>query len=481
MAGTHIKNFLDFMEATGPVYLTGPDVIINEAVKRNYLFGDLIREKNQAIQGGNEIRDVLMFDDARTFQFYQPNETFTYSNPQVMDTLKANWRFSMDHMTFTDAEIELQGGAGLTGEATKAMYKNLKRSKEQRMVTSMVNGMEEALFKPTQGSNFADMESETGKTPYSVPALITEVCIQTGLDGGGAAGLRGGVPINSTTTATGDHTTGTNTGNGSPGSQKSVLGIDCTVEERWTNEVVFYDTSAALGMDGGNGVIGATSASFNKAKVTQDNTAANSGLTNDGFPINEFTAVNIFGYLNAFDEMYLRLQFRPPPTFEAYFENVVFNRQKILCSREGLNLYKQALRAENDRTFAPQDVAYNQPTYSGVPLTYISELDSAKIHPKLASAPSNYSLSEYDDAAALDVSAGAAEFDAAVINPGPRYYFINGDYLTPVIHSNRYMEKHEVMRHPNQPFTYVQITDSWYNVVANSRMRHGILAPHVTR
>ena len=84
MAGTHIKNFLDFMEATGPVYLTGPDVLINEAVKRNYLFGDLIREKNQAIQGGNEIRDVLMMDDARSFQFYQPNETFTYSNPQVM-------------------------------------------------------------------------------------------------------------------------------------------------------------------------------------------------------------------------------------------------------------------------------------------------------------------------------------------------------------------------------------------------------------
>ena len=48
---TSIRNFLDFMDATGPVYLTGPDVLINEAVKRNYLFGDLIREKNQAIEG----------------------------------------------------------------------------------------------------------------------------------------------------------------------------------------------------------------------------------------------------------------------------------------------------------------------------------------------------------------------------------------------------------------------------------------------
>jgi hypothetical protein len=42
------------------------------------------------------------------------------------------------------------------------------------------------------------------------------------------------------------------------------------------------------------------------------------------------------------------------------------------------------------------------------------------------------------------------------------------------------MEKHPTMQHPNQPFTHVQITDSWYNVVANSRQRHGILAPCVT-
>ena len=167
------------MDATGPVYLTGPDVLINEAVKRNYLFGDLIREKNQAIQGGKEIKDVLILDDSSTFQYYQPNETFSYSNPQVLSDITANWRFAMDHMTFTDAEIELNVGGGLSREATKTVYKDLKRAKEQRMVTSMVNGYEDALFRPTQGSNFEDMESATGKTPYSIPAFITENCVQT--------------------------------------------------------------------------------------------------------------------------------------------------------------------------------------------------------------------------------------------------------------------------------------------------------------
>ena len=469
MAGTHIKNFLDFMEATGPVYLTGPDVLINEAVKRNYLFGDLIREKNQAIQGGNEIRDVLMMDDARSFQFYQPNETFTYSNPQVMDTITANWRFSMDHMTFTDAEVELQGGAGLSADATKAMYKNLKRSKEQRMVTSMVNGMEEALFKPTQGGNFAEMEGATGKQPYSIPALITENCIQTTLDGGGAAGLRGGLPIQTGTSEGGAVGTGTTT----------ILGIAPSTTgtgQRWTNEVVFYDSTAALGMSSGGVNDGNGTAAFNGNKKTINPTAA------DQMPYNSFSAIDVYSFLGAFDDMYLRLQFRPPPTFEAYFENVQFNRQKILCSREGLNLYKRALREENDRLVVQTDAAYNQPTYSGVPLTYIAELDTAAIHPAATGATAGlYTHTEMDAAGAtLSTSDGATEQGANVIQPGPRYYFINGDYLTPVLHSNRYMEKHEVMRHPNQPFTYVQITDSWYNIIANSRQRHGIIAPQFT-
>ena len=458
MAGTHIKNFLDFMEATGPVYLTGPDVLINEAVKRNYLFGDLIREKNQAIQGGNEIRDVLMMDDARSFQFYQPNETFTYSNPQVMDTLKANWRFSMDHMTFTDAEIELQGGAGLTADATKAMYKNLKRSKEQRMVTSMVNGMEEALFKPTQGGNFTEMEGESGKQPFSIPALITEKCIQTSLDGGGAAGLRGGLPIIS-------------------GSETTVLGIAPATSgngQRWTNEVCFYDSTSAYGISAAGVFTGGETRSFNGSKNVVN---ATSGGT---MPINDFAAVDVYSLLGSFDEMYLRLQFRPPPTFEAYFENIQFNRQKILCSREGINLYKAALRSENDRTVTAQDAGYNQPTYSGVPLTYVSELDQAAIHPKVAADVSAQQQISELQGETLDTAAGGTEFGANTLMHGARFYFINGDYLTPVLHANRYMEKHEVMRHPNQPFTYVQITDSWYNVIANSRQRHGIIAPHVT-
>jgi hypothetical protein len=60
---------------------------------------------------------------------------------------------------------------------------------------------------------------------------------------------------------------------------------------------------------------------------------------------------------------------------------------------------------------------------------------------------------------------------------GPRYYFINGNYMKSVFHSSRYMYSHPTMRHPNQPFTTIMPVDSWYNFICRSRQRQGILSP----
>ena len=107
MAGTALSKFADFIAATGPAYLTGPEVLVNEAVERNYLWGALASgPQGINIQSGTEIRDALMLDSSNTFEFYKPNATFSYRNPQVIDTISAPWRFAVDHMAFTDHEIE---------------------------------------------------------------------------------------------------------------------------------------------------------------------------------------------------------------------------------------------------------------------------------------------------------------------------------------------------------------------------------------
>ena len=416
-----ITQFNDFMQSTGPSYLKSADAVINEAVKNNYVLSRLLKEKasETTVQGGTSIKDVIVFDDSSTYQKYEPNEVFTWRNPQVTDTLTAPWRFSMDHMSWTDQEIELNDGDA------KVMYKRVKRIKEMRMWTSMLNGMENDLWATSFG-NYGNMETG-GKEPYSLPSFITET-VNSDL----TFGERGGVPAGWT----------------------NILGINPVNDPRWSNQISFYDKSAAT-------------------TTTVTNVQAAGQYT--GHNANASIARSVYTLFSAFDDMYLKVQFKSPLTQKQYFEETNFNRQMILCSKEGINLYKRALRQSNDVLVSAQDSAYNTPTFSGIPVEYCANMDTAAIYPAVAAG-----ATVNDDKAGRNgdtVAATGTEFALNTIDKGCRFWFVNGQYITPIYHSTRYMKKHDVMRHPNQPFTWVQPVDCWWNVFCNSRQRHGIVAP----
>jgi hypothetical protein len=435
MAGTPIQTFNDFMAATGPTYLTSADAVINEAVKNTYAFSRLLKDKTSeaTVQGGNEIRDVIMFDDASTYDHYLPNETFNWRNNQVLDTIKCPWRFSLDHMAWTDHEVELNAGEGSGRDYVKSQYKRLKRQKEQRMWTSLLNGFENDLW-ATPFGNSSEMEGAGGKLPYSLPSFITEVP-----DFNNAFGVRGGLPLGWSTLMQ---------------LANNASNSDVAGEDRWTNQISYYDP-------------GATNPNLAMSAFT--------GIHNPRVDGQTFSAT-IGGLMTAFDEMFLKCEFVPPSTKQEYFEKPTLNRQMILCSRLGINQYKQALRASNDTLVSYQDAAYTNPTFSGIELMYCSNLDTAAIFPKLASGTTQRTAYSTDIVAGSQ-TAGATETDSLVIDPGARYYWVNGNYLTPIYHSRRFFTKHEVMKHPNQPFTYVQVVDCWWNLFCNSRQRHGIVAP----
>ena len=431
MAGSPIQTFNDFMNATGPAYLTSADSVINEAVKNTYAFSRLLKEKTSeaTVQGGNEIRDVVMFDDASTYDHYLPNDTFNWRNNQVLDTVKCPWRFSIDHMAWTDHEVELNGGEGAGRDYVKTQYKRLKKSKEQRLWTSLTNGFENDLWQTPFG-NYSEMEGAGGKLPYSLPAFISEVP-----DASNPLGQRGGVPLGWTNVM--------NLANGTSG------------ESRWTNQITNYDPTILTATGGANTPVKSYTGVYN----SRDNTT--------------YTA-SIGGLITAFDDMFLKLDFQPPSTRQEYFEKATLNRQMILCSRLGINNYKQALRASNDTLVSYQDAAYGAPSYSGIELMYCSNLDTAALYPKYNTARR---VTATTNIGASVTTAGVSESDSTGVDVGPRYWWVNGNYLTPVYHASRYFAKHEVMRHPNQPFTYVQVVDCWWNLFCNSRQRQGIVAP----
>jgi len=430
-----IQTFNDFMATTGPTYLTSADAVINEAVKNTYAFSRLLKNKASevTIQGGNEIRDVIMFDDSRTYDHYQPNDVFTWRNPQVTDTIKAPWRFSIDHMSWTDAEVELNTGE--SAGSTKVAYKRLKKIKEQRLWTSMTNGFEEDLWAPPSN---AQMEVESGRLPYSLPTFITARGRSFG-----SLGLRGTRPFGFT----------------------NVMGLDPTVDQRWTNCVELYAWNGGTGM--ANNLANELAAA-SKVEALVANSEYNLGNANAA-------NVTVHPLFTAFDNMFMRLKYEAPASRQQYFENDNLSRQMILTSREGVQFYRRQLRIANDTLVNYQDAAYNNPVYSGVDVTYCSDLDTAAIFTAAGSAVT-------DDHASADVDVSAAsafgtELQDITYNKGPRYYFVNGNYLTPIFHSKRYFKTHEVLRHPNQPFTYVMPVDCWHNLFCNSRQRHGIVAP----
>jgi len=458
-AGTPIQNFNDFMQTTGPSYLTSANEVINEAAKHNYIFNGLFAGKgaDRSIQGGSEIRDVIMFETGSTYDHYKPNETFTWQMPQVTDTVTSHWRFLIDHMAWTDAEIELNMSEGSSRDAVKAQYKKLKHIKEQRLWTSFLNGMEEDLFKPTIG-NRSEMEGNSGKLPYSIFAFITERCS----DGGGTNAVtvddqaRGTLPLGWSD----DVVQGIN-----PTADAVTVATTTGSSTRWTNHMSAYKSAS----NGGPDVDDSAAINLNPATQThtQDHMEGSTGTT-----------YQVGGLFPAFDEMFYKVQYRAPNKYSDFFEDTNFQNQLILCSRSGINAYKRALRVSNDRLLGAghEDAGYQAPSYAGIPLTYVAQLDTTAAYARNA-ADAALSGESARDGATAHTTEGSTEEHAHVLDKGPRYYFVHGDYLNMFFHSRRYMVKHDVLRHPNQPFTYVQPVDCWMNLFCRSRSRLGVIRP----
>ena len=381
-----LSTFNDFVDTTGPSFLTSAEDVVNEACKNNYLLRRFLRGKGpeEVVQGGTKIKDTMMFDESNSFQFYQPNDTFTWSNPQVLDNWEIDWRFAVDHMSWTDQEVELNVGGGMGKSARHQTFKKLKRTKEQRMWTSILNGMEDALFAIPSAS---EMEGggEAATKPYSIPMFINE-CTNSAY-----------------------HTTTTT-------EIETVQGIDSSTQSGWRVQQRSYSSASPT-------------------------------LTT--------------GVINAMDQMYMDVEFTPPPSHQEYFESPSLNAQFIACSQFGQRTYVQLLRANQDTfvTASRQDPAYMRPQYAGIDLERVVALDTYAGYGTAAGG------------AAPNTESTDGSFN------GPRYYFINGNYLKPVFHSSRYMHSHPTMRHPNQPFTTIMPVDSWYNFVCRSRKRQGIIFP----
>jgi len=169
MAGQALSLFTDFFtHETGPAYITGPDDVINDAQLRNFASLSAFFSAKKEVQGGSQIKDVILLDDPLTADSYLPGEKASVSNIQGATTLTANWRFVRVPVTWNEQEVLLNEGSG--ENAMFQQFKKVKMFKYTQAYTSLFNKLERFM---TVSPNNANMEAATGSDPYSLFAFVT--------------------------------------------------------------------------------------------------------------------------------------------------------------------------------------------------------------------------------------------------------------------------------------------------------------------
>lgn len=322
MSGSALSQLLDFYAVTGPAILTGPEAIVNEAQERSFAWSWLMSgNAENRLQGGQRIKDFIMFDAGDTARFYLPGASRTWSNPNVLDEHAIDWRFLEDHMAFIDAEIELQA-SGLSREAKFHTFKRILAVKEKRLATSLSNKMEAALFAQP---NATTMEGTTATQtdPYSLFTFINEF--------GGTATDAGALAP----------------GTGLPNGFTTIAGLSPTTETKWRCQQVSY-TDADVTLTTAN--------------------ASAAGL------LNAFTKMLL---LTKYDEL-------PYKAGEGTTNNPLTNDYCIFASLNGRTYFEKIQRASADhfkRYKTDPNYVGSMPDFAGVPMKYVSRMDTAAVYP----------------------------------------------------------------------------------------------------
>lgn len=405
MSGTPAQMFSDFIESTGPLYITTPDGVINDAQRNNtYSFGALMggdRGMKKMLGGGSQINFETTFETGARTRFHQPGATQNWSMPQKLVKGRAAWRYLITDMTWNLQTVELNEGDS-SEEGRFQQFVDLKRSIEQRMWTDKWDFLEEHIWSEP---DFTEMESlaggDLGKM-YTVPAFVNNWT--NGLyNNSGAAGT----------------------------AWTTIEGIDPSTATKGQNRFV-------------------------------PNSVLYSNMGTNASSDSSLAARSILG---AFEKMWKKVHFEKPPTMGEYFSNPAYNNQQIFTSPEGQTAYTSFLRMNQDLFVIEgrQDPAYPDPAFNFIPVKYVNALTTAPLYPNhttIASATDNVS----------EATSGNGI-------TGPRFYWINSNYLYPVFHKTYFFLRGKVREHFNDPDTFVVPVRTWGNLVCTSRRRQGIVSP----
>jgi hypothetical protein len=157
------------------------------------------------------------------------------------------------------------------------------------------------------------------------------------------------------------------------------------------------------------------------------------------------------GLERAFYAMQEDLKFELPGRKDQYFESPTMSRQFIATSLAGLLQYQQLVSDRNDRTYSKTSLGIPSLDYLGIPLVRCEEMETNTLY---------------------DASGTAATEDNALKN-GPRYLWLNGNFIFVVFHPDHFFDMRSVREPDNQIDAFFQPVTVWFNLVCTSRRRGG--------
>lgn len=206
---------------------------------------------------------------------------------------------------------------------------------------------------------------------------------------------------------------------------------------------------------------GAVTAWTVKQNITPGAAANNSNCAPKVAKYSVETADSPSNFFGGMDALYMDISWEQPDSLARYQSDETLNNLMFLTTKQGRQAAMSLMRGDQDRYVAgPQDSAYGDPQFHGIPMRRWDPLESAAV---------------YDAASG---STKMTEGNAAGSHKkGPRVYAINGNHMYPICHDEVMFQTEAPMRHPHIPDTFVQYEETWWNMPCDSYKHQGILVP----
>jgi len=162
--------------------------------------------------------------------------------------------------------------------------------------------------------------------------------------------------------------------------------------------------------------------------------------------------------LEGLDNIIDNTNFEQPSSYQQFFANPMMEKCFILTSTVGRTAIKFLNRTGQDTWERWGEAGIKDPTHSGIPIYRAKQMDTATV---------------WDDGSSDNTTEALAD------NKGPRFLVVNGNYLSPVCHSERFFHMNGPLVHPNDPEAHVVRYVVWWNLIATSLRHHGLLSPSI--